>query len=252
MELGLKGKTALVAASSKGLGKAVASELINEGARVVICARNGETLEKTRRELDKNNAEVYAFQIDLSDPEGLEKTLDAILNKVGSIDILVTNSGGPPPGKFEAFNHQNWQQAFELLVGSTTGLIRKVLPGMKRNRWGRIILITSQAVKQPVDNLVLSNAVRSSLSGLMKSLSNELGEFNITVNSVLPGYTKTERLTNLINSNPEFKKAEKEIPLGRFAEPKEFAAAVAFLASERASYITGISLAVDGGWIKGI
>ncbi|MBT8269510.1 MAG: SDR family oxidoreductase [Bacteroidia bacterium] len=253
MDLGLKGKTALVAASSQGLGKAVAIELVKEGADVIICGRNIESLTAAKVELDAlGKQSVLAYQLDLSNPKDREQVLDKILIDVGHIDILVSNSGGPPPGNFESFDHSDWLAAFELLVGSARTLIQKVLPGMKSKSWGRIILITSQAVKQPVDNLILSNAVRSALPGLMKSLSNDLAKHNITVNNVMPGYTNTQRLKNLISQSPQFAEVKNEVPMGRFGEPEEFAAAVAFLASERASYITGVSLPIDGGWIKSI
>ena len=253
MDLGLKGKMALVAASSQGLGKAVAIDLLKEGADVIICARNRDALDAAREELEAiGGGRILSYQLDLSNPKDREQALDKILIDVGHVDILITNSGGPKPGQFESFELADWLSAFELLVGSATTLIQKVLPGMKSNSWGRIIMITSQAVKQPVDNLILSNAVRSALPGLMKSLANELGKHNITVNNVMPGYTKTQRLRNLMEKNPSIVDAVDEIPLGRFGEPEEFGAAVAFLASERASYITGVSLAVDGGWIKGV
>ncbi|MBT8287890.1 MAG: SDR family oxidoreductase [Flavobacteriaceae bacterium] len=252
MDFGLNGKSALVAASSQGLGRAVAEALVNEGVNVAICGRNKDALEKAKSELKAlGSVKVIAVQADLSIKEDCEDMVDKIIQEFGQIDILVTNSGGPPAGTFESFDDQDWKNAFNLLIGSATRLIRQVLPVMKAQNWGRIIMISSQAVKQPVDNLILSNAVRSSILGLMKSLANELGPNNITVNNVMPGYTKTNRLMNLIEGNPGLKDAIDEIPLGRFGEPEEFAAAVAFLASERASYITGISLAVDGGWIKG-
>jgi 3-oxoacyl-[acyl-carrier protein] reductase len=168
------------------------------------------------------------------------------------VDILVTNSGGPPSGKFEKFSQQDWDKTYHQLLSSVVGLVNGFLPGMKQNGWGRIISITSMAVKQPVNNLILSNAVRASVVGLIKTLSNELASYNITVNNVMPGYTETDRLKELIEKDPSFSSAKTEIPMGRFGKPEEFAAAVTFLASERASYITGVSLAVDGGWIKAI
>ena len=251
MDLGLKNKTAFVAASSDGLGKAVAMDLAKEGATVIINGRNEERLKATQKEIElASNSKVIAVTGDLSKEKERTVVIQTIFKQFNHIDILVTNTGGPPAGKFEDLSLEHWHQTYQLLLESAVALIQAALPGMKAQQWGRIIAITSQAVKQPVDNLILSNSVRASVVGLVKSLSNELGAYNITVNNVMPGYTKSNRLLSLINYNPYFKDAVNEIPLKRFGNPEEFAAAVTFLASERASYITGISLAVDGGWIK--
>ena len=253
MNLGLRDKVAFVAASSQGLGKAVALELAREGAIVIINGRNKETLERTAQEI-KNQVgeEVVAIAGDLSISNEREKIINTALQTHTAIDILITNTGGPPSGKFETFSEEDWERAFKNLLSGTVGLINGFLPGMKQKRRGRIIAVTSQAVKQPVNNLVLSNSVRASVAGLIKTLSNELAPYNITVNNVMPGYTETERLKKLIENDPSFVSAKSEIPLGRFGKPEEFAAAVAFLASERASFITGVSLAVDGGWVKSL
>ncbi len=253
MDLGLKGKVAFVAASSEGLGKNVALELAKEGANLIICSRNQETLDEAKREIESaGKGKVLAIAGDLSNRDDREKIISKSLETHPAVDILVTNTGGPPSGKFEDLSEEDWDRTYQLLLASATHLIRGFLPGMKKNQWGRIITITSQAVKQPVENLILSNSVRASVVGLMKTLASELGPYSITVNNVMPGYTQTSRLTRLIETNPSFASATKEIPLGRFGNPEEFAAAVTFLASERASYITGTSLAVDGGWIKNI
>lgn len=253
MELGLKGKVAFVAASSQGLGKAVALELAKEGARLMICGRNKEALEIAKNEIQSAALTEVKFVVgDLSVASDVEKMIATMLKEFSGVDILVTNTGGPPTGKFEELNQEQWDQAYRQLLVSAITLINGFLPGMKKNSWGRIISITSQAVKQPVDNLILSNSIRASVVGLMKTLANELGPYRITVNNVMPGYTQTSRLSKLIETNPGLASVTKEIPLGRFGQPEEFAAAVAFLASERASYITGVSLAVDGGWIKSI
>ena len=253
MDLGLKNKVAFVAASSKGLGKSVALELAKEGAKIIICGRNKEDLKKTKQEIEKQNkAEVLALTGDLSIPADREQIISKALQAYSTIDILVTNSGGPPTGKIEELKQKDWDEAYNNLLVSVVALVNGFLPGMKQQRWGRIISITSMAVKQPINNLILSNSVRASVAGLMKTLANELAIYNITVNNVMPGYTETERLKELIDNNPSFASAKTEIPLQRFGKPEEFAAAVAFLASERAGYITGVSLPVDGGWIKGI
>ena len=253
MELGLKNKVAFVAASSQGLGKSVALELAQEGANVIICGRNAEHLEKAKQEIERQtDREVLAIAGDLSVGAEREQIIKSALQTHNTIDILVTNTGGPPTGKIEELKQEDWDKAYNQLLASAVGLINGFLQGMKQQRWGRIICITSMAVKQPVNNLILSNSVRASVAGLTKTLSNELGMYNITVNNVMPGYTETERLKELIETNPSFASAKTEIPLGRFGKPEEFAAAVAFLAGERASYITGVSLAIDGGWIKGV
>ena len=253
MDLGLKNKTAFIAASSQGLGKAVAIELAHEGAKVIINGRKKETLEKTKKEIeDQCKCEVMAIAGDLSIAEQRDSIIQQALKEYTTIDILVTNTGGPPSGKFENFVQEDWDNAYKNLLASTVGLINGFLPGMKKNNWGRIISITSMAVKQPVNNLILSNSVRASVVGLMKTLSNEVALHNITVNNVMPGYTETERLTRLIANNAAFSNAKAEVPMGRFGKPEEFAAAVTFLVSEKASYITGQSIAIDGGWIKSL
>ncbi len=253
MDLGIKGKNALIMASSKGLGKAVAMELAKEGANVFLCSRSEIDLKIAAQQIGAISYKDVGYAVgDVSAKEGRDHILAEAKAKLGSIDILVTNSGGPPFGTFEQHNDEAWENAYKLLLESTVGMIRGVLPEMKTNKWGRIITITSQAVKQPVAGLVLSNSVRTAIVGLMKTLSVELGPNNITVNNVMPGYTQTERLESLMEKNPVLREVTKEIPLGRIGKPNEFAAAVTFLASERASYISGVSLPVDGGWIQGI
>jgi len=262
MDLGLKDKVALVAASSQGLGRAVAEELAAEGASLVLCARDAQTLDQTAAAIaERSNTRVLAVPADVTVTSDIKQLVDAGIERFGRIDILVTNAGGPPAGRFEQLTYEQWEQAIRLTLLSAVELTRQVLPGMKERRWGRILNITSIAVKQPVENLLLSNSLRAGLTGFARTLANEVAADGITVNNVLPGYTRTERLDELAEmmaekqgiSPSEFRgKWEKEIPMGRLGEPREFAAVVAFLASERASYITGTSIQVDGGWIKSL
>ena len=254
MDFGLLNKGALVMASSKGLGKAVAAELSKEGCNVVICGRNDDTLKNTSDEItSESGRECYYVQGDITSQNDRKRILSYSKSKIKSIDVLVTNSGGPKPGSFDDHDNEDWRDAYSLLVESTVSMIRGVLPDMKEQKWGRIITITSQAVKQPVEGLILSNSVRSAILGLVKTLSIELGKHNITVNNVLPGYTLTDRLETLIRQRgTSLENISVNVPLKRVGLPNEFAAAVAFLASEKASYINGVSLPIDGGWIKGI
>ena len=262
MDLGLKDKVALVAASSQGLGRAVAEELAAEGASLVVCARDAQTLDQTAASIaERNNARVLAVPADVTAAGDIKRLVEAGIERFGRIDILVTNAGGPPAGRFEQLTREQWEHAIRLTLLSAVELTRHLLPGMKERRWGRILNITSIAVKQPVENLLLSNSLRAGLTGFARTLANEVAADGITVNNVLPGYTRTERLNDLAEmmaekqgiSASEFRgKWEKEIPMGRLGEPREFAAVVAFLASERASYITGTSIQVDGGWIMSL
>jgi 3-oxoacyl-[acyl-carrier protein] reductase len=251
MDLGLKNKIALVLASSKGLGKAVAMELAREGAKVVICGTDSTALDNTKAQIQKINPNVAAFKCDITNEAQRKALVKQTMDTFGEIDILVTNTGGPPSGNFEQFKPEDWRNFYELMFVSAVDIIQQVLPSMKKRKFGRILTITSITLRQPVENLIPSNAVRTSLLGLVKSLSNELAPFNITVNNLLPGFTETERLEKLVEKNPKLALVKETIPMGRFGTPEEFAAAAAFLVSERASYITGQALAVDGGWIKG-
>ena len=252
MDLGIKNKVALVLASSKGLGKAVALELAIEGAKVIICGTDADALAATAQEINAVAPnKVLAVVCDITDEMQRKNLVDESVKTFGAIEILVTNTGGPAAGPFEQFKLDDWKNIYNLLFLSAVDIIQQVLPGMKEKGWGRILTITSVAVKQPADNLISSNAVRTSLLGLVKSLSNEVAIHGITVNNILPGYTSTNRLQGLIEKNPKVNEVKETIPMKRFGTTSEFAAAAAFLVSERAGYITGQSLAVDGGWIKG-
>ncbi len=220
MHLGINGKVALIAAASRGLGRAVADELAAEGAKLVLCARGVERLNKARDEIiHSTGGSVLAVPADISAPVDVARVVQAGLEQFGQIDILITNTGGPPAGKFESLDQQQWETATRLTLYSALELTRLVLPGMKQRRWGRILNITSIAVKQPVENLILSNSLRAA-----------------------EGITAPEFLAKWV----------REIPMGRLGDPREFAALAAFLVSERASYITGASVSVDGGWIRSL
>ena len=262
MDLGLKGKVALVAAASRGLGRAVAEELAAEGASLVLCARGTEALNEARESIELNTgADVLAVTADVAIAGDVARVVDSARERFGRIDILVTNAGGPPAGKFDSLSSEQWEAATRLTLYSAIELTRHVLPGMKERRWGRILNITSIAVKQPVENLILSNSLRAAVTGFARTLANEVAADGITVNNILPGYTKTERVEQLAGmmaekegiSPAEFTaRWEREIPMGRLGQPREFAALAAFLVSERASYITGTSVQVDGGWIRAL
>ena len=262
MDLGIGGRVALVAASSRGLGRAVAEELAAEGAELVLCARGEAALRETAAAIRAaSGVRVVEVVADVSEPADVRRVVDAALRELGRVDILVTNTGGPPAGPFESHTADAWRDAIRGNLESVLELTRAVLPGMKERRWGRIVNVTSIAVKQPVDNLILSNSVRAAVTGFARTLANEVAPFGITVNNVMPGYTRTERVTSLAERNaqlrgttPDAEQAawERQIPMGRLGDPREFGAMVAFLASERASYTTGASVPVDGGWIRGL
>ena len=262
MDLGLKGKVAFVAAASQGLGRAVANELAAEGAAIILNSRSIERTKAVCAEINQTTgAETFPSAGDLSNSAELEKAVASGVSHFGKIDILVTNTGGPPAGTFELLDREAWDSAFQSLLMSVVDLSRLVLPGMKERRWGRILNITSIAVKQPVENLMLSNSLRSAVTGFAKTLSNEMSEFGVTVNNILPGYTLTERVEQLAQSvslkedvsEVQVKQRwEGQIPMKRLGRPDEFAALAAFLVSERASYITGTSIPVDGGWIRSL
>jgi len=262
MDLGLKNKVALVAAASRGLGRAVAEELAAEGASLIICARDARALTETGNIIERNSGtQVLAVPADVAVNSDVTRVVAAGFERFGRIDILVTNAGGPPAGRFEQLTHEQWEMATRLTLYSAIELARHVLPGMKERGWGRILNITSIAVKQPVENLILSNSLRAGVTGFARTLANEVAAEGITVNNILPGYTRTERIEDLAAmmakkegiSAAEFQaRWEEEIPMKRLGEPREFAALAAFLVSERASYITGTSIQVDGGWIRSL
>lgn len=262
MDLGLKNRVALVAASSQGLGLATAEAFAAEGCRVAMCARNDKTLKAAAEKIRKQyGAEMFAEAIDVGDPAAVSRFVAAVAENFGSVDICVTNAGGPPAKGFLDATLDDWQRAIELNFLSTVYFAREVIPLMQRKRWGRIITITSITTKQPVAALVLSNAVRAAVVGLVKSLANEFGKDGILVNNVGPGFTATDRLKELAKARSAASgKSEQETfdawaadaPLRRLGEPRELAETVVWLASERASYVTGQTVLVDGGMYKGL
>lgn len=262
MDLGIRGKVAIVAAASQGLGRAIAEELAAEGVSLVLCARGSDALEHTAASIrSSTGVDVVAVAADVSKPEDVTRVVLAAIHRFSRVDILVTNSGGPPSGMFESLTPAMWDEAARLILMSTVNFCREVVPGMRERKWGRIINVTSISVKQPVQGLMLSNSLRAGVTGFAKTLSNEVAADGITVNTILPGHTRTQRAIDLTKANAarlgisfdeSVRRREAEIPMARTGEPREFAALAAFLASERASYITGTSIQVDGGWIKGL
>lgn len=262
MDLGLKNKVALVAASSRGLGKAVAWALAREGAKLVICARNKEVLEKTADEiLMQTGVTVFPLSMDLTNRDEIDWLMAETLDLFGNIDILVTNNGGPPPGTAEDVDEEDWRHAVQTTLMSAVRLSEAVIPGMQKQKWGRIIHMASITVKQPIPRLFLSNVLRPAVVGLAKCQALDYAKDNILVNSVCPGYFMTERVQNLLkdreqqtgrSSEEVMADAVSEIPLGRIGDPEELASLVAFLASEKAGYITGSNLVIDGGFDKGL
>jgi 3-oxoacyl-[acyl-carrier protein] reductase len=262
METGLKGRVAIVAASSQGIGRATAECFAAEGCRVAMCARNQQTLEAAAEKIRRQSGvEVFTAAFDVTHPGAVQTFVEAVAEKFGSVDVCVTNAGGPPAKGFMAASVEEWQTAIDANFLSTVYFARAVIPHMQRKRWGRLITLTSISVKQPVPDLVLSNAVRTSVVGLVKSLANEFGKDGITVNNVAPGYTATDRLKELAKARAASSgKSEKEFfemwasdaALKRVGEPRELADAIVWLASERASYITGQTILVDGGAYKGL
>lgn len=262
METGIRGRVAIVAASSQGIGRATAEAFAAEGCRLAMCARNAQTLEAAAEKIRKQSgAEVFTQSFDVTDPGAVHDFVEHVVQQFGSADICVTNAGGPPAKGFLAATIDEWKKAVDVNFLSTVYFAREVIPHMQRQRWGRIITLTSISTKQPVADLVLSNAVRAAVVGLVKSLANEFGKDGILVNNVGPGYTATDRLKELARvRSAAQKKSEDEIFAGwaadaalkRVAEPREVAGAIVWLASDRASYITGQTILVDGGAYKGL
>jgi 3-oxoacyl-[acyl-carrier protein] reductase len=262
MNPGLKGKVALVAGASEGMARAAAESFAKEGCIVAICSRTEEKIESAAAEMRKaTGAEVFAQQLDVTYGAGVEKFVADIVKKYGRVDICVANAAGPPAKFFLQTSTEEWEQAFNMNFMSVVHLAREVIPHMQKSKWGRFITITSTSVRQPIPDLILSSAIRPAVVGLVKSLASEFGKDNITFNNVAPGYTATQRLTSLAASRAKaagvaekdiYDKWTAEIPMKRLAAPEEIADAIVWLASERAAYITGQTIVVDGGNYKGM
>jgi 3-oxoacyl-[acyl-carrier protein] reductase len=262
MDLGLKGRGVIVAASSEGIGRATADAFAREGAQVAMCARTEKPLREAAEQIhSQTGAEILSEAIDVTNAPAVRRFAENVAKQFGRIDVCVANAGGPPAKNFLSVAIDEWHRAVEMNFMSVVHLAHAVIPYMQRHRWGRIVTITSVAVKQPVENLVLSNAVRAGVVGLVKSLSNEFGKDGILVNNVAPGYTATERLKELAGvralasgTPPEqiYQQWAADAPLKRVGQPGEIADAIVWLCSERASYITGQTLVVDGGIYHGL
>jgi 3-oxoacyl-[acyl-carrier protein] reductase len=263
MDLGLNDKVAVVCAASSGLGKASAQALAQEGARLVICSRSEEKIQAAAEEIRKSipGSSVVGIAADVSQPEEITDLFRAAVKSFGRVDILVTNTGGPPPGTFTDLTDDHWRTGFNRNLMSIIRCIREVIPLMQQSKWGRIINITSLTVKQPVNDLIVSSVLRPGIIGLSKILANLYGKDGITVNSVAPGYIMTGRQQELGQARAEkhgvsfeeyVRQACVDIPAGRFGTPQELGNVIAFLASKKASYINGVTLSVDGGLVKGL
>lgn len=244
MDLGLTNKRALVTGASRGLGQAIAAALRAEGAAVAICARDGGRLAAAAKAIG-----AVGLTGDLAQPGAATEVLQTAIARLGGVDILVVNTGGPPTGTFETVSEAAWRTAFENLWMSTLDLIRGALPGMRERRWGRIMVVTSMTAREPLPSLLISNALRPGIHGLVNSLSREVAGDGITVNAIMPGYTLTERVREV---GVDEKTIATQIPAGRLGRPEEFAALATFLASEQAGYICGQAIACDGGYLRSI
>lgn len=262
MNFHLQGRVAAVAAASAGLGFASAYNLAAEGCQVAICARGKARMEEAAARMrSETGADVLAVSIDMSEPAGPADFIEAAANHFGSLDIAIANAGGPPSGRFEATENEDWEKAFQLNLQATVRLFRAALPHLFQSKQGRLLAITSISAKQPVENLLLSNAMRAGVHGTVKTLSREIAESGVTVNAVCPGVIQTDRVNELayqeaqqtgISLEEAHARRAATIPMGRLGDPMEFGAAVAFLCSRQAAFITGIGLPVDGGLLAGL
>ena len=262
MDLGLKGRVALVTAASKGIGLGTAKVLAREGMKVAISSRSGPNLEKARAQLaDETGSPVLAVPADMTRREDMENLVENTTKKLGNVDVLVYNAGPPKTGTFADLSYSDWEEASRLLLLSAVSLTKAVVPGMKSKEWGRLIYITSFTLKQPVPNLVLSNTVRLAIAGLSKSLSRELASDGITSNVIVQGYVRSDRMLHIIEESAAksgktkdetYREMAKAIPLGRYAEPEEVGSLVAFIASEKGAYLNGSVFTIDGGYLTSV
>lgn len=259
MDLGLKGKVALVLGSSQGIGRAAALGFAREGCAVAICGRDPGRLEEARELLAAAGGPVLTVPADVGDPEAVERLVDEVADAFGTIHILVNNAAGPKPGTFDGLDGADWEDAFRLTLMSAVNATRAAIPHMRRQRWGRVINISSYSVKQPIGELMLSNSLRLGALGWAKTMATQLAPENILVNTVCPGWTATDRMTQVVGARAAAQGRTAEdtaagiaagIPLGRFARPQEVADLIVFLGSERASYLTGTAIPVDGGIVQ--
>lgn len=260
MDLKLKNKNVLVTASSTGIGNSIARLFLHEECNVTICSSNLEKITKAAEDFEyPTNGKIHFTKCNINNSDEINATVESAQERFGSIDILVNNCGGPAPGFFEDINEPEWEEGFKQVLMSAVKFTKLVLPKMKEKNWGRIVNVTSISVKQPIDNLLLSNAFRSGVTAFAKTLSNQVGQFNITVNNVAPGLTHTGRLDELaslrandanISKKEMLKRMANDIPLKRIAKPEEIASAVIYLSSEIGGYVNGQTIVVDGGFNK--
>jgi 3-oxoacyl-[acyl-carrier protein] reductase len=253
MDLGIRGRVALVTGASSGLGRACAMALAREGARLALAARRENELETAASEARAaGSPDARAYRMDLTDEKSIDAALERVRAEFGAIDILIANGGGPKPGTFTQTAPADWDAAYKSTLRCMLQLVQNVLPGMRERRWGRVVALTSSSVKQPIPTLALSNIFRSSLIAALKTASHEVARDGVTINAIATGRVRTARLRAIYGDDAAMERAGNEVPIGRIASPEEFAPLVAFLCGEPAGYITGQTIAIDGGLIAGL